>query len=44
MKKINWGTILSIAGFVLSLAADYISCKDLDNQIDARIEAKMNEK
>lgn len=43
MRKINWGTVLSVVGFIFSLAADYISSKDLDKQIDARIEAKTKE-
>lgn len=43
MRKINWGTVLSVVGFICSLAADYISSKDLDRQIDARIEAKTKE-
>lgn len=43
MRKINWGTVLSVVGFICSLVADYISSKDLDKQIDARIEAKTKE-
>lgn len=43
MKKINWGTVLSIVSFAIGLAANYFQSKDLDEQIDARIESKIKD-
>lgn len=43
MNKVNWGTVLSFASFVIGLAANYFQNKDLNEQIDARIESKIND-